>query len=540
MKTITNLALACCAASSLLLSSCIEETEPMGSTVIEKQIGYNLKDAALSAALAMPSNMVTSRGQYFTFSYPSMMIMRDAMTADLTTNEDADYFRNYSSNLNLGETSAYTQVIWDYYYKQLQAINETIAPINSEQASEGELGIRAAAKAYRAMAYLDLARWVEFLPNDKTSPITSMGNDVTHLTVPIVTESTTAVTATKNPRATRQEMFDFILADLDEAEQNIGKLEQVPQLWALATMPRLSAVYGLKARLYMWVEDYAKAREFARKAINAGLHQPMTKAEYQDKRTGFNSSNNKSWMWSMSINKETNVVGTVANFTSWRSPEATFGFAGHPSLNYSTAPRIGKALYDRMSNTDLRKALFVAPTGSVLAAESQALKIDPAQPLPTYVGFKFRPGSGETVVRETASVISLPIMRMEEMVMIEAEAAAHLNPIEGRDLLVAFMKSYRDPNYSTTATTKDEVVEEIVFQKRVERWGEGQSLFDIKRLNYSVTRRYEGSNFPLSRQFNTDGRPAWMNLCIVDLEKRFNRPLTGYENPDPSGLYPTR
>lgn len=53
----------------------------------------------------------------------------------------------------------------------------------------------------------------------------------------------------------------------------------------------------------------------------------------------------------------------------------------------------------------------------------------------------------------------------------------------------------------------------------MELWGEGQSFFDIKRLNDSVNRDYQGTNFYSSAAFNTNGRPAWMNICIVQTEK---------------------
>ena len=69
------------------------------------------------------------------------------------------------------------------------------------------------------------------------------------------------------------------------------------------------------------------------------------------------------------------------------------------------------------------------------------------------------------------------------------------------------------------------------------RSGEGQTFFDIKRLNMSVTRGYTGTNFKAEACFNTIGRPAWMNICIVVTEERNNEGLKGYENPDPSDLY---
>ena len=53
----------------------------------------------------------------------------------------------------------------------------------------------------------------------------------------------------------------------------------------------------------------------------------------------------------------------------------------------------------------------------------------------------------------------------------------------------------------------------------------------------SVTRGYSGTNFSDERRFNTNGRPAWMNICIVQTEENNNSALIGYENPDPSDVY---
>jgi hypothetical protein len=114
---------------------------------------------------------------------------------------------------------------------------------------------------------------------------------------------------------------------------------------------------------------------------------------------------------------------------------------------------------------------------------------------------------------------------------------AHQNANLGKQLLESFMQNYRDPNYTCLVTNQDDVIEEIVFQKRVELWGEGQSFFDIKRLNYSVTRGYKGTNHVNGQRYNTEGRPAWMNLVIVQTEQNNNEAVMGYNNPDPTGKY---
>lgn len=96
------------------------------------------------------------------------------------------------------------------------------------------------------------------------------------------------------------------------------------------------------------------------------------------------------------------------------------------------------------------------------------------------------------------------------------------------------MTNYRDKNY---LCKNSDVVEEIVFQKRVELWGEGLTFFDVKRLDMSVVRGYSGTNFNELARLNSDGRPAWMNFCIVQSEQNNNKALVGFNNPDPTATY---
>ena len=123
------------------------------------------------------------------------------------------------------------------------------------------------------------------------------------------------------------------------------------------------------------------------------------------------------------------------------------------------------------------------------------------------------------------------------MYFIEAEAMAHTNPAKGLELLNSFMKNYRDPQYNCTSTESRALVEEIILQKRIELWGEGRTFFDIKRLNLSVVRAYDGTNVPSPVRYNTNGRPAWTNLVLPKYEGVYNTAVTYYNNPDPSEKY---
>lgn len=368
----------------------------------------------------------------------------------------------------------------------------------------------------------------EFLENDKTNSVNAAGNNVLNLTVPIVDETTDEILARNNPRASRQEMYTSILSDLDKAEEYLENFSRPAK-----TLPDLAVVYGLKARLYMWVADYENARIYARRAIDTGLYTPTTKEQWLDTKTGFNTLSTPSWMWGSQMREEDDVVQTgIVNWTSWMSNETTFGYAGAgPYL------MIDARIYGLISNDDFRKLSWKAPEDHPLAGKTPFINAEIGAALPDYASAKFRPESGNIDEYKIGAASAYPMMRIEEMYFIEAEAAAHQAAAQGKALLEDFMKTYRYSTYTCRATGTEGIVDEIFLQKRVEFWGEGISLFDYKRLDKPVTRGYAGTNHADAVRFNTETRPAWMNFCIVRTEKQQNRALEGYENPDPTGLY---
>ena len=472
---------------------------------------------------------VLGGGYAYDWGYGSMMHIRDVMGEDMAIIESSyDWYTSWSYNRNNSEAYASTQYIWNYYWKLVQTTNNVVKAIDPKTASETNLGYLGIGHAFRAFAYLDMARMFEFLPNDAVDGLNDAGNRVDSLTVPIVTELTTEKEAGNNPRVHRKDMYEFILSDLDIAEANITKAKRLSK-----TMPDLSVVYGLKARLYMWVENYDSARVYARKAINLGGYRPTTEAEWLNTTSGFNDLATASWMWGAQQMKEDDVVQTgILNWTSWMSNETTYGYAAAGPMTMA-----GVDFYDKINNNDFRKLSWKAPAGHVLDGKNTYIDEELGAELPEYVSLKFRPASGNGTDYTVGSASDYPLMRIEEMYFIEAECAAHADAAEGKALLESFMKGYRAPKYSCVASTQEEVIDEIFFQKRVEFWGEGLNFFDYKRLDKPVTRVYEGTNFASLAQFNTTTRPAWMNISIVRSEKNSNKALMGYENPSTSDCY---
>lgn len=515
-------------ASTLLNTSCIDETQPTGS-VLEEQIQKS-NTAAENLLMGIPAyfNKFYFSARYdWAFGYGAIMHIRDVETADLLrAQSNYDQFSYFAQNRYMGKDYVFSQYLWGYQYKFVNQANTFLTTVKEEGATADQLAYRSAAYAFRALMYLDMAREYEFLPNDKFTGTNEDGNDVKNLTVPIVTDATTEEQARNNPRATRDEMAAFILSDLQKAEEHIGDLSNSDHV-----LPHLDCVYGLYARYYMWLENYPKAREYARKAINAATTAPMTQSAALNTAAGFNDVTQ--WMWGAMYTKEA-LESNLSNWTSFLSNETNFGYAGGGGVTLM----INSTMYDQIGNNDWRKLLWKAPQGSVLDGKNTYADATIGENLPEYASLKFRPGQGNTTTYSVACIAGYPIMRVEEMYFIEAEAAARENADEGKALLENFMKLYRDPTYSvpSSVASQEDLVDEILFQKRVELWGEGQTFFDIKRTNMPVTR--SGANYQRQNEiFNTTTRPAWMNWVIISTEEDGNKALNGYNNPDPTDAY---
>ena len=124
-------------------------------------------------------------------------------------------------------------------------------------------------------------------------------------------------------------------------------------------------------------------------------------------------------------------------------------------------------------------------------------------------------------------------MRVEEMYLIEAEAKGLQNLATGVAALTSFMQTYRYSSYVCTATTTEEFEDEILFQKRIEFWGEGIAFFDAKRMRAGTLKGYEGTNAPGDAfKLNCEGiQPNWCQM-IPETEVQNNKGIVN--NPDPS------
>ena len=544
--------------ASVFATGCIQESIIMngGATIDQVKDSDFGADGMVNAITAiLVSNNVYGGDYHDDFGYPTIFGTFDRAIGEVFPsnaysggNQYYDRFQFYHYQFTIGP-NGYCGIVWYNYYQFIQAANDLIRAVGNDPELAEQRGI---AKAFRALYYLDLARFYDALPAESTEKpgYMAMLKKVEGLTVPYIDENATEEIARNNPRLPREQMFNRIFSDLNDAEVCLANYKP-----SIKTTPSLAAVYGLKARAYLWLGGfeeglysstypevltgnaaYKKAAEYARKAIEASGCQPLTESEYCDPINGFNSFNN-AWMWGMAQSAET----IYSNLHAWAAHmccEAGWGYGS------GAQPGVRKATYERMSNTDFRKKLIVGPNTTyddykdvtILTEDEWTTFGLEGKGMRTYAHLKFRTNGGEKSNDATGNVVDIPMMRVEEMYLIEAEATAHFAEATAQQLITTFMTSFRDKKYSIPLgkTSGDELVEEIIFQKRCELWGEGVLFFDFKRLNYGIHNAYAGHNTPMGLDFETNGRcPAW-NICIPLAETQQNVALKDLNNPDPS------
>lgn len=527
-----------------VVTSCIEEVNPQSSTVTKDQAA-NAPGSYDNFVSGLTSSLVGKfkfGSKYpFDYGYPSFYQMRDVMGQDMAISYDGHWYQSwYASGTSLGPQYLYCQFPWTYYYGWIKNCNTVLSLAGVEPDADKITGA-GIAHAMRAMFYMDLARM--FAQK-------SYALDKNAETVPIVTESTALAELANNPRATNEKMWAFILSDLDEAEQYLANYKR-----ADVYTPDLSVVYGLKARAYLVMEDWVNAEKYAKLAQSG--YTLMTEADYTSRETGFNSPNS-SWMFGLTYKSNDDNILKNDGDTSWGSfmcLEVNGSKCGYAS-SYGHKLLIDRHLYETIPANDFRKKCFVDFKIDELDSKEEQIKaLEAYSDYPEWVyasghkegkvvgglSLKFRAAGGVEghSNQYKGFLVAVPIMRVEEMYLIEAEAAGMQNEAKGIALLTQFAQT-RDASYqygkhneaygnpSTTAFQN-----EVWWQRRVEFWGEGLATFDIKRLNKGIIRSYPNTNHLETRRWNTTEPPVWMNFCIIQTETNFNSACTNNPTPIP-------
>lgn len=481
--TITSLA--------LLLTACNDlDTLPLGNDVTSKQkeetyaLNPERAEAGVNAIFAqfnqyMPNETALGAARHNDFGYPSIMLFTDANGYDVVS-DDNGY--NWTGNsLDFADrvyTSNESQIVWNNLYSMIYTANSVVAANDRESEDPTINFYLGQGLAARAFSYFNLVQLYQF---------NYVGNQ-SQPAVPIVTDENSEELADLGgaPRSTVQEVYDLILKDLDDA---IGYLTVADEANITRKDKRyinLAVAYGLRARVNLTMQNWTDAASDANNAISSAATDGLRPGTLNEvNKPSFMSSSESNWMWGIIISETDRVV--TSGIVNWISHMGSFNYG---YANFSGGKQINLALYESISDSDIRKGWWLDQFGESKNLSDEQQATTDSYGYDPYTQVKFAPYEG--VMKQSTNSNDIPLMRVEEMYLIKAEAEAMNGG--GNTTLVDFIKGYRDPGYSFSSATPSEIQDEVFRHRRIELWGEGLNWYDIMRLNKPVDRR--GGGFP--------------------------------------------
>ncbi len=513
------------------LGSCNDlDTEPMGGIITsEQKEEVASKDPSMAEAGVNALPMMTKQycGIYNNtnvqsdFGWPASMLFLDSRTADMpATTSGYNWFSaglDYSDKTDNNRTTSY---MWGTNYNMIYSCNAVLKTIDPETTNATLQYYMAQALGYRAWAYFNLAQIYQF---------TYVGNQDKPC-VPIITEINSDMVAMDGaPRATVQEVYDQILADINKAVELLrGTGHIAPSDRYSKQFFNASTATGLRARINLVMNKWSEAAEDAQYVIQNSGCTPYTIAQVS--KPSFWDASDNSWLFAIDIES-----GEVGNLHCWPGHFVTFYEGGYAGVAVFRC--INKALFESIPASDVRKGWWCDANGespNLDKAHADAIysMVESPKDL-AYANVKF--DTYQSMFDGICYLNDIPLMRIEEMYLTLAEAQAMSGNTGGAlSTLNTFIQTYRNPEYNCSLASATEIQDEIWKQRRIELWGEGLAYYDIQRLKKPMDR--VGGGFAASVVFDIPADSP-LRLYLIPITEMQSNPLIGENNPE--GANPT-
>jgi len=338
---------------------------------------------------------------------------------------------NFNHSPNDERTSYY---FYRHLYEVLNMANNVIA--NTPDAKGGTQAekdhVLGEARTIRALAHFDLVRLFA-RRYDYT-------NNAQHPGIVIVRQSPDVFDQPE--RSTVYETYRFIVDDLKQA---INLLENSPSkdkgdLWISAATAK-----AILARVYLYKEDWNNAIDMATQVIQNNNYNLVPHQQYVEKFTQDQPSQEDIWMLD----------------NSYELAEALSKFIGVPGNADKTQMSVSKDLLNLYEQEDVRQELFTTYENDTVCRKYQA---------------------------ENNIESNIPMVRLPEMYLIRAEASARIGePIQARSDLDKIRKR-ANPDAPFPNLTGQELIDQIILEKRKELALEGHLFYELKRLGRDINR----------------------------------------------------
>lgn len=448
---------------SLMLTGCASDYLDVESTEdIDESVMFTTTDNALKAINGLHRLMRDSESSWYAQGgFQTFMIATDLMAEDMVfTVSNACLTWCAQLTMHQNASNRDNEYYYEFFYRLISNANKII---NNIDGAEGDVSMRnyikGQALAYRAFAYFYLVQMY--------GKRYANGEDNTQLGCVLRLENTQENMA----RSTVEEIYTQINEDLDNA---ILLLKETEETREDKSHINAATAEGLKARVLLTQGRWTEASTMAQNAINdSGAELDDNTYTITDNR--MSSASSTEWIWAKIT--QSDQEGLLRQYHAFNSNTAA-------SYNRNTPRCIYNLLYNKISDTDTRKGVWFP------YAQDRSYSPAPVRPangrLFNYMSNKFLlPEAEATSNRATGDV---PYMRLPELILIKAEALARAERYTEAASALYPLAYSRDKSYTLSTNTGEELIDEIMTQRRVELWAEGFRWFDLKRLNLDLDR----------------------------------------------------
>lgn len=464
-----NCVISLCLAS--LIQSCSSETldlRPADKTLLTESLtdAQSLQTLVNGMYRAMYMNAWSKAWSQENPGVMAMTLVRDLQGEDhlMSGSGNGWFWYDYcmETDADFAGTNGRQYAFWSMCYTIIAQANLILSA--QERLSADSLALPVFAQAYALRAFSYTCLYECFCEGNYPQNCASPG-------VPIYNE-VTAIESRSKARARVDTVLMQIKTDYSKATELFKKN---PDERSHLSHIDLYVCYGLWARVALICRDWSLVDSLTGLALSKpGLVQVAS----LDELGNFNDLKAKSLLWGFKVLTEQS--SPYGSFLSHMDPEGGYGQNAFQCIDAS--------LYHRISDSDQRKAWWESPHNYSYYP---------------YCQLKFR------YAEPAAFTGDIVYLRAEELLLMKAEAACQQQDYKQARSLLLKLASKRDSLYADRLSgftdtntyntdTQGEIItlmDEILFQRRVELWCEGLGrCFDLRRLNLGYDRNYSGSN----------------------------------------------
>ena len=372
----------------------------------------------------------------------NLPVMADLMADNVYISSQNSGRYLIQNNYSYTNASAEPNDIWNGLYAVIKNANVVI---NSDIASTPVVDqLRGEALTIRAWMHFDLVRWYAIPYSVNTA---APG-------VPIVTKFEQTA---KPARNTVAEVYTQIVNDLTQASTLMTNTTKNS-----ANITKYVAK-GLLAKVYLYMGDWAKARDAALDVVNNGGFTLVDATGYVNYwKNAVPITTKVETMFELSLdataNNGTNALAYI------------YDQAGYGDL------LVTNSLYNLYSTTDVRRNVIISGTRASL---------------PALIVNKY------SNTNTAADKDEIKMLRYAEVLLVLAEAYYRLNDETNAKLYLNMVAKKRDPSFAGYTSTGTQLLEDIITERRKELAFEGERFHDLIRLNRVINR---GTQYPTAVQ----------------------------------------